>query len=177
MKVLPSIFNGTLFRSRLEARWAIYFHTANIRWLYEPESYCLDNGIWYVPDFYLPELDCFVEVKPQNEIEGDFEQFQKAFDLFASLQRCNSKSKVLLLDGYPRDEGFMLLGNDDTHADFQCWCLFDDERFFSGKRQLGKLRFYVWYFEDARTECSGNLIVSIEKAMACRFENGVAICN
>ncbi len=60
---LPTTYRGTTFRSRLEARWAVFFDTLGIRWEYEPEGFALPSGN-YLPDFRLPGLDMFVEVKP-----------------------------------------------------------------------------------------------------------------
>lgn len=34
-----------------------------MRWEYEKEGYRLSNGEWYLPDFWLPELRTWVEVK------------------------------------------------------------------------------------------------------------------
>lgn len=69
-KVIPTKYKGYTFRSRLEARWAVYFDLIGITWDYEPEGYVLRNGVWYLPDFYLHQLDTFVEIKPQPEIYG-----------------------------------------------------------------------------------------------------------
>ena len=68
--VIPTKYKGYTFRSRLEARWAVYFDLIGITWDYEPEGYVLRNGVWYLPDFYLHQLDTFVEIKPQPEIYG-----------------------------------------------------------------------------------------------------------
>lgn len=46
-------YAGHHFRSRLEARWAVFFNTAGIPWEYEPEGYNLPTGP-YLPDFWLP---------------------------------------------------------------------------------------------------------------------------
>lgn len=56
---------GYRFRSRLEARWAVFFETLGVDYLYEPEGFCFD-GISYLPDFYLPLVDCYLEVKPST---------------------------------------------------------------------------------------------------------------
>lgn len=66
-KSTPTIYAGTKFRSRLEARWAVFFDCLGIRWCYELEGYQLKSG-WYLPDFWLPELcvPMFVEVKPKE---------------------------------------------------------------------------------------------------------------
>ncbi|MDQ0368980.1 hypothetical protein [Catenuloplanes indicus] len=41
----------------------MFFDHLGIEWRYEPEGYRLSNGVKYLPDFYLPELDTWVEVK------------------------------------------------------------------------------------------------------------------
>jgi hypothetical protein len=57
---------GYRFRSRLEARWAVFFDAAEIEWEYEPDGFSL-AGRNYLPDFWLPQLAAFVEVKPTEE--------------------------------------------------------------------------------------------------------------
>lgn len=56
-------YAGHLFRSRLEARWAVFFDRLGIAWEYEPQGYVLGNGESYLPDFWLPGLHLWVEVK------------------------------------------------------------------------------------------------------------------
>lgn len=63
MESIETIYNGYKFRSRLEARWAIFFDAAGIQYEYEPEGIMLTNGDWYLPDFYLPQFYCYFEVK------------------------------------------------------------------------------------------------------------------
>lgn len=72
LKAIDTQYKNHLFRSRLEARWAVYFDAENISWQYEPEGFILDNGMMYLPDFYLPEFDCFAEVKPKQFTEIEF---------------------------------------------------------------------------------------------------------
>lgn len=58
----PTIYNGTKFRSRLEARWAAFFDLMGWRWQYEP---CDLKG--WTPDFVVygsKERLLFIEVKP-----------------------------------------------------------------------------------------------------------------
>lgn len=61
-KPIETVYNGYRFRSRLEARWAVFFDNAGIKYEYEPEGY-ESNGEMYLPDFYLPDADMHVEVK------------------------------------------------------------------------------------------------------------------
>jgi hypothetical protein len=62
---LPTTYRGTTFRSRLEARWAVFFDTLGVRWEYEPEGFTLPSGN-YLPDFRLPGLNMFAEIKPER---------------------------------------------------------------------------------------------------------------
>jgi hypothetical protein len=63
IKPIPTEFNGIKYRSRLEARWAVFFRLLNVDFRYEYEGYSLNSG-WYLPDFWLPSLSLFVEIKP-----------------------------------------------------------------------------------------------------------------
>jgi hypothetical protein len=56
-------YAGVLFRSFLESRWARAFDDAGIEWRYEPMRFFQGNRS-YLPDFWLPELDVWAEVKP-----------------------------------------------------------------------------------------------------------------
>jgi len=82
IRALPTHYKGVTFRSRLEARWAVFFDQLGIRWEYEPEGFNLPSGRNYLPDFYLPDHTvfggnpgCWVEVKPKQE------GFSKAIEL------------------------------------------------------------------------------------------------
>ena len=46
--VKPTKYAGILFRSRLEARWAVFFDALGISWEYEPETFLVDN--WWSAD-------------------------------------------------------------------------------------------------------------------------------
>lgn len=77
IKPIETIYNGYRFRSRLEARWAVFFDAAGIKYEYEPEGFEHD-GYMYLPDFYLPELGVYAEVKANREgISADVEKCMK----------------------------------------------------------------------------------------------------
>jgi hypothetical protein len=65
LKAIETEYNGYRFRSRLEARWAVFFDAMGVKYEYEKEGYDLD-GLWYLPDFWLPEQECWVEIKGQK---------------------------------------------------------------------------------------------------------------
>lgn len=51
MKIIETKYKGYHFRSRLEARWAVFFDELGVKWEYEPEGFELPNGKYYLPDF------------------------------------------------------------------------------------------------------------------------------
>lgn len=59
-------YDGVVFRSRLEARWAVFFNAMRVDWQYEPNRYEVGLERPYTPDFYLPRLKVFVEVKADD---------------------------------------------------------------------------------------------------------------
>ncbi len=109
MRPIETKYKGCRFRSRLEARWAVFFDALGIKWRYEPEGFImrfdyeafaaewdmwedelLEEGIpqtfkhldgkeyLYLPDFYLPELNYWIEIKGPNPTK---EELEKAFVL------------------------------------------------------------------------------------------------
>ena len=81
IKTIPTTYNNIKFRSRLEARWAVFFDQLGIKYLYEFEGFELENREWYLPDFYLPEYGIYCEVKPSiievDENINTFNEFAK----------------------------------------------------------------------------------------------------
>lgn len=53
IKPIETYYNGYRFRSRLEARWAVFFDVLGIKYSYEQEGYSMQYGIRYLPDFKL----------------------------------------------------------------------------------------------------------------------------
>jgi hypothetical protein len=53
IKAIETRYNGYRFRSRLEARWAVFLDSLRVRYVYEPQGVVLD-GEPYLPDFWLP---------------------------------------------------------------------------------------------------------------------------
>ena len=57
------IYNNIRFRSNWELLTAKYFDNNNIKWEYEPKYFVLDDNMTYTPDFYLNDLNKWIEVK------------------------------------------------------------------------------------------------------------------
>jgi hypothetical protein len=104
IKPIETLYNGYRFRSRLEARWAVFFDAAGIEYQYEPEGYVLSDGTYYLPDFYLPSMRLYVEIKPKSsdELEDSKQKLSSLFSMFC----CEDNNKgvfVGLFIGDPYD--------------------------------------------------------------------------
>ena len=93
MKAIPTNYNGIKFRSKLEASWAQWLDEEKIKWSYETEGFDLDKGVWYLPDFYLPEINTIIEVK------GVMEHIEKPFKLMEYLKEHTELGIMFLLGG------------------------------------------------------------------------------
>jgi hypothetical protein len=123
LSAIETSYQGYRFRSRLEARWAVFFDALGLQWEYEPEGFELGDGRRYLPDFLLPnfctEEGLFVEVKPRG---GDF---GKALD-FARL----SGRWLLCAEGIPdfRPYSTALTKPHTSSSEWiRCWASFVDE--------------------------------------------------
>lgn len=65
IKAIETRYRGYRFRSRLEARWAVYFDVLGVVWDYEKEGFDLGAGLYYLPDFWLSAVAMWAEVKPE----------------------------------------------------------------------------------------------------------------
>jgi hypothetical protein len=93
LRAIPTEYAGRKFRSRLEARWAVFLDVLDIEWRYEAEGFRLSNGDGYLPDFHLPRFNggCWIEVKPPG---GNFDKALR----FAK----ESRSAVIFAEGEPQ---------------------------------------------------------------------------
>jgi hypothetical protein len=85
---IPTHYAGRHFRSRLEARWAMFFTLAGYSWDYEVEGFRLSNGMQYLPDFVvrhpkMPHIVRYVEIKPPGVTENEkFDAFQGECNMY-----------------------------------------------------------------------------------------------
>lgn len=83
LKAIDTVYKGYRFRSRLEARWAVFFDRLNMTWEYEPEGYELSNGVRYLPDFKLGipgGNHCWFEVKGRPPTKDEITKAQQLAD-------------------------------------------------------------------------------------------------
>lgn len=84
IKPIETRYKGYRFRSRLEARWAVFFDHVGLRYDYEPEGYVLPSGP-YLPDFFVHNVGMrttkerpgvWVEIKP-TYIESEWKKLKE----------------------------------------------------------------------------------------------------
>lgn len=81
MKAIETRYKGYRFRSRLEARWAVFFETLGVNWEYESEGFLLSDGARYLPDFKIvspyTKATYWYEIKPRDTAsDSKFSKFK-----------------------------------------------------------------------------------------------------
>ena len=146
IKPIETIYNGYRFRSRLEARWAVFFDSAGIKYQYEPEGFCVGDfdgtSFFYLPDFYFPDQEIYGEVKGRRFTE------QEKAKMAWSVDYCG-----------PLKDGLVLLGNIpsklelDDMPDFNIPFVYWEKGIVKGAacfelNGLERLRFYLPDFQE-----------------------------
>jgi hypothetical protein len=79
IKPIETRYKGYRFRSRLEARWAVWLDTLTLPWEYERQGYQLPSGP-YLPDFWIPlpredypGSGFWIEIKPLAPTERELD--------------------------------------------------------------------------------------------------------
>jgi len=98
---------GHRFRSRLEARWAVFFTQLGLKWQYEAEGFELPDGSCYLPDFLVntPQgKDLWIEVKPDSvETDDKFSKFSAALTSGPDDDQWGLCARAALVSGTPMD--------------------------------------------------------------------------
>jgi hypothetical protein len=74
LKAIETAYQDYRFRSRLEARWAVLLNALGLIWTYEAEGYDLGAAGYYLPDFFLPAIGCWLEIKGQPPTHGEIQK-------------------------------------------------------------------------------------------------------
>lgn len=106
MKAIETHYAGCRFRSRLEARWAVFFDTMEIPWQYEPQGYTLSNGQNYLPDFLLTGCGTWVEVKGSKAAVNWHVLALAGLELPVMPHVVEAGPNLLLLGSIPRPNDF-----------------------------------------------------------------------
>lgn len=139
MKAIRTLYGASLFRSRTEARWAIFFDACGIAYDYEHQGFHLSTGA-YLPDFWLPGFQLFVEIKGS---EPSPEEQEKCAELARVSGRVvllaqgapEERFQIRWIDGEGDDDRLYVIAR-DRHADAGFWLVADDagdsSRWFGG---------------------------------------------
>ena len=149
IKAIDTLYKGNYFRSRTEARWAVYFDALGVRWEYEKEGYDLGDGLRYLPDFWFPDYEAYGEVKPTDEL-SDIEkrkitqlarQTEKLVIIFSGIPSANSSRALLWRGGTWR----LTLNGSERIAPFGCpprlgLVVVTSPQYHAGKKRLDAIR-------------------------------------
>lgn len=113
MKAIQTLYKGYRFRSRTEARWAVYFDAIGIQWEYEKEGFHLASGELYLPDFWLPEVKMWAEVKGEH---ATIPEMDKVWHLGTE-----SGHRCLMLEGPPDARAYVAWGTIQDGIQTSTW--------------------------------------------------------
>lgn len=107
MRPIETLYRGERFRSRLAARWAVYFYALEIQYEYVSAETTLPSGARFLPDFLLEQVGLHVSVRVSRKISLP--------DLRAVVEfAVDEDNPLLLIVGNPLQESMYLL--DRVHA-------------------------------------------------------------
>jgi hypothetical protein len=97
IEATPTWHNGVKFRSLTEARWSAFLVAIGVSYEYEPGPFDLSEGGGYLPDFWIPKFNAFLQVKPDSAAIKHLERHKAE-------QFCldRPKERHLFGLGYPR---------------------------------------------------------------------------
>lgn len=123
IRPIPTLYNGITYRSRMEARWAIFFNLGGISVRYEFEGFKTSAG-WYLPDFEFKETErpAYFEVKPQVPNDEEWGKMKALANM--------KKADVFVAIGAPEANYFVWKVLPDWWQE-QWYFVSDDEGFVS----------------------------------------------
>lgn len=188
IKPIETHYKGYRFRSRLEARWAVFFDALGIDWEYEKEGFNLGEVGCYLPDFWLPHpvnalansgWGIWVEIKPTVI---DAEGLNKVTELVKL-----TKHNALIFQGSPAEGKYFVTKISGCHFDppkrfdnlkfVNPSTIVDGTRIYHGSAYLENDEGFTSY-PTVYSSPSNNWCVDLDKAyskaLSARFEHGEA---
>lgn len=173
-KAIQTMYNGYKFRSRLEARWAVFFDQIGANYEYELEGYELSDGTRYLPDFYLPEENLFIEIKGEYPTE----EYKNMLGVFAG----STGDAVLLISGSPGKQAMELYCYDSTEStggngwnDIKGLSVVRGMMLFhvdDAHRRSYATNDYEYWFDMTNSSVDNKFLNALSKARQARFEFG-----
>lgn len=192
MRAIETVYKGYRFRSRLEARWAVFFDALELRWEYEPEGFELGDGLRYLPDFK-------VRYPGRNHSEIHHEWFEVKGDLrqvsdrdWEKMLRFSQARGLTVLDGPPAARMYCTPGgclSGDLADTEHCPPLSRPYKVHPSTLEFARCGLALWcpkgrmwwdahenYFAPTSYNGCGDMVLerACEKARAARFEFGEA---
>jgi hypothetical protein len=69
-----TMYNNQAFATEQEARWAVFFDNLSVPWEYEKQEFHLPYGGAFTPDFWIPDQQFWVDIKPDLPSEDQIIQ-------------------------------------------------------------------------------------------------------
>lgn len=179
IKAIETSYKGYRFRSRLEARWAVFLDDLKIPWEYEREGFSLPSGP-YLPDFWLPVQKVWLEIKPGHP---DAQERAKAAELVEMVRQ-----DAAILCGPPGEDEFGFVGGEliewydfgDSHEDLRQFMAEDPDE-YGGKAAVEKklrmngqsfVREQISFSEVLGLQEPARIDRAVAAARSARFEHG-----
>ncbi len=165
IKAIETVYSGYRFRSRLEARWAVFFDTLGITYEYEPEGYDLGELGYYLPDFWLPQVRMWAEVKPSRFTPEDAEKCEAL--------ATGTGYACLMLDGLPAERNYWAYSyaySPDRKPQLVDYLFSGEEYWKTEGRLFVSTGASDWEVEDY--SCPGRCCPGVAAARQARFEHG-----
>lgn len=147
IRAIETRYKGYRFRSRLEARWAVFFDALGLQWEYEPEGFKTDAGP-YLPDFFIHgngHRGPYFEVKATRPTQDEIEKL---------VSLCEGKGAY----------GIIAWGDP---VSFQ-WLHIHKDGFLDGEELYNTMSWYLPPFKGEGEKWK----FAAEKARSARFEHG-----
>lgn len=175
IKPIETFYNGYRFRSRLEARWAVFFDALGIKYEYEPEGYVLNNEIYYLPDFVLHVRHRAYS----NEYEPIFAEVKGVMTQkdFEKIEQFSEHKKIIVLGSLPKDDNEYFEIHSGNFGMGMYDGVFHSYRYIDGDEYPAAFSIYKnepWICgpDHEEWDLGKSMNVALIKARQARFEHG-----
>lgn len=184
IKAIETEYDGHLFRSRLEARWAVFFNALGVKYEYEPEGFELPSGKRYLPDFKVKchgtrgdcsddlTFDLWIEVKGDMS-KGDLDRIKEfSNDEWDEKTGTHTVENPVLVVGSIPEHGVSRPEEDSVY--YQYGFIDGDECFGAWPAADDRGRFYLWGADSnyINSEDIPRVLTAYDDARKARFEYG-----
>ena len=152
LNAIDTEYKGYYFRSRIEAKWAVFFDALGWKWDYEIEGFSLPSGA-YLPDFYFPDLNVWAEVK-YRELSAN--EMSRCCELSERMNKSKFGVDIIILVGSPSFRNYKTISGGILSEEVVMMPIND--------------RFYPFYTSKFSKFYCGGVEDAIIKARSSRFE-------